>query len=522
MVRCPDGEGLVVQRASRKKLQELIDVWPEADSLKDAGKKAGLGTDQRSLRRYRRQAEREFGITLDAHNDKFSTENEIECPSTLDIKAARQHKDFVITSATNNSPTVKPFLEALEQFVAAQDGQLLVVPVRYRNPNAMHRTEGCKWDERIYPYALQNDLNVGRSLMISATRLQATAVNPLVGLGPASGVKSAIYGHPQLAMEMVATPSSELPKMMHTTGSVSRPRYSSSKAGGQAKFNHSISAVYVQIVGSKFFAIQLSWDGSGFYYYDEYWTEKGKETAPDAAGVVFGDDHIYWERKEVTRARRRLCELVRPKIHVRHDLHDHHSQNHHHTPIQRIKIAQAGDHLVEKELDKAVRYLNAEGGRDNWIVRSNHHDAIEKWLNRFRPDQDPHNAPFYFDMMSRVVNSDKSALELYLEERLTVPFKFIDGNDKAVIAGISVCNHGDKGVNGTRGSLRGFAKTSYKTVTGHSHTPGIEKGAWAVGCGTDKMDYKEGLSSWMLCDCIIYANGKRALIPYINGKFRRD
>ena len=507
---------------NRKRYERLADVWNQSTSLKDAAKNAGIPFDDRNLRRIRRQAERELGIILHPHNPEKSTASQVECPSLLKVEDLRGCKDFIITSATNNSPTVKPFVEALKQFAKHRSAELLIIPVRYRNPSAVTKTTDYKWDESLYPYVLLDDLQVSSKLVISTTPLQATAVNPLSGMAPVSGIKSAIYGHPQMGMEVVATPANELPKIIHTTGSVSRPRYSSTKDGGKAKFNHSISAVYVQVVGTKFYPIQLMWDGKGFYYFDEYWTDEGMSEGHQAAGMVFGDDHLHWERKDVTAARVRVKALVQPKIEVRHDVLDFNSQNHHHTTIQKIKIAQEGNHLVKKEIDQAVSYLNKNAGEMTWIIRSNHHDAIEKWINRFDPDKDPHNAPFYFDIAAKVVESDKCAFELAVEDSLNIPYKFVSGNDKALIAGIDVSQHGDIGANGSRGSLKGFAKSSYKTVSGHTHTPGIEKGAWSVGCGTDRMTYKEGLSSWMLCDCLIYPNGKRALVFYINGKFRRD
>jgi hypothetical protein len=66
-----------------------------------------------------------------------------------------------------------------------------------------------------------------------------------------------------------------------------------------------------------------------------------------------------------------------------------------------------------------------------------------------------------------------------------------------------------------------YNKMGVKTVSGHSHTPGIEGGAYA--CGTNsilEMEYVRGPSSWMHTDCIGYANGKRTLVNIINGRWR--
>jgi len=227
---------------SLKRANLLAGAWDESSSLKDAHKKAGIPAgDERTMRRNRRWTEDLLGIELAAHNDKYSTHKNIECPSSLDIREARKCKDFVITSLTNNSPVIKPFLAALKKFIEARNGQLLVIPVRYQNPNAMHTTKGYFWDSAIYPYALTEDLSLGKNLMVSAVRLNATSVNPLSGKQALGGHKSVVYGHPQLAMELVGTPKDEMPKVMMTTGSCNRSQYTSSDVGGKANFYHTVT-----------------------------------------------------------------------------------------------------------------------------------------------------------------------------------------------------------------------------------------------------------------------------------------
>ena len=246
------------------RLRKLADIWPDCSSLRDACAKAGWSTtDPRNMLKHRRAAEELTGLTLAPHNEKNSTFWELTCPSTLDMKQARKSKDFVITSCTNDSPLVKPFLKALELFAESRNGQLLVVPVRYRNPSAMSSDAGYKWPDEIQPYALVDNLNVGRNLVISAHRLNATSVNPLSGKQALSGQKSAIYGHPQLAMELVGTPKDEMPKVMMTTGSCSKAHYSATDAGGKASFYHTLYAVYVKKVGARFHYTQIGWDGEG-------------------------------------------------------------------------------------------------------------------------------------------------------------------------------------------------------------------------------------------------------------------
>lgn len=512
----PSGDNLALK---------LAEVWDNSSSLRDACLRAGSKTkDPRNMNRLRRKAELVTGRELDPHNEKNSTHNTIECPSTLDLKSARKHKDFIITSLTNDSPLVKPFLEALRKFAEHRNGQLLVVPVRYQNRDAMHSTEGYKWDEAIYPYALTKDLNVGRSLVISAHRMRATTINPLSGKQALSGQKSAIYGHPQLAMELVGTPKDELPKVMMTTGSCNRAQYSSSDAGGKANFYHTIYAVYVKRVGSKFHHTQLGWDGGGFYFLNEYWTQEGLQDESCRSSIAHGDSHVWYEMPEVTKSKQRLIKRLNPISQYFHDLNDQHIGSHHSTLRERAEQALKGQISVEQEVRMSIDYLERLGkGTKNYIIGSNHNDHLDQWWERFEPKKDPYNMKFHGWMSSVMLGTDDFALKACFDAwGCNVHYEFLSRNKRHSEQGIDMSQHGDKGTNGSRGSAKGLAKTMLKTVIGHSHTPAIEKGCWQIGTSTNLMSYANGYSTWMLTDGIVYPNGKRALLNHIDGKTIAD
>ena len=89
------------------------------------------------------------------------------------------------------------------------------------------------------------------------------------------------------------------------------------------------------------------------------------------------------------------------------------------------------------------------------------------------------------------------------------------------VANVQLGAHGDKGPNGSRGSLKGMHRSYGDSVTGHSHTPGILHGAWAVGTSSYlKLSYNQGPSSWMQAHCIVYDDGSRQLVNIIDGKWR--
>lgn len=500
-----------------KKIQE---AWPDSSSLEDAMKNAGLKTrDSRRMHRNRRAAENLLNIELPAHNEQFSTYKDISCPSTLDIKKAKKSKSFVITSCVNNSPVADRFFDALSLFCADKKSQFLVVPMRYKNPNAVSRNEDYWWDKRIHEFVLKDDFIVNKNLVISANRLSATLLHPLSGLRANSGARSAIYGHPQLSMQMVATPKDETAKMIHTTGAISRPRYSSSGAGAKAHFNHSFAALYVKVVGNKFYTTQLVWDNksSTFNYGKESWNHENMEIQ-DVEAIVKGDSHVIAEEKIITKARDRVCKLTNPKIHVWHDVFDANSISHHSTLFSRIKNSMNGQDCLETELKITADHISKHGGDINWIIDSNHDRHIERYISEGRDRKDPKNVIIASELLSGSVKNKVSCLEYYFSQRIPNKYKFISANKKALVKGIDLSQHGDRGANGARGSIKGFANLAAKTVSGHSHQPGIEKGSWQVGTSTMSLGYAQGYSSWAYADCLIYQNGKRAMVMYIDGK----
>ena len=493
-----------------------------AETMRLAGVKS---KSERRWHRIRRGTEKILGVELVANEqDKSPERNENQCPSYLDVKKAKQAKSFIITSATNNSTLNARFFDTLEVFAENTESQLLVLPLKYRHSNLIRRDD-YSWPDRIHDYALNSDLKVSPSLVISGgAGILATAVNPLSGMSANSGFRSAVYGHPQVALQCVATPGNQLPKVMATTGSCTSASYSNTKTGAKARFHHSFSALYVKMVkGGRFHLTQVHWDGKGFYLLDKCYKPDGVTGGHKAAALVQGDTHAVWSDKEDLSARQRLLDNIKPDTLVWHDLHDHKSQSHHNTVTERVRLAQTGGHIVEDELKLSADLLNDFGkGRENLIIGSNHNDHLHKWLDKHEDKKDPVNAPLAARLKCLVYASDKGPFELWLEPRLKVKAKFVDRNKEYKIKTIDVSQHGDIGANGSRGSAKGFGRLPRKTVIGHSHTSGIEKGCYQVGVSTLKMEYAQGYSSWSICDCIIYSNGKRGLIFQIDGKSLAD
>ena len=98
-----------------------------------------------------------------------------------------------------------------------------------------------------------------------------------------------------------------------------------------------------------------------------------------------------------------------------------------------------------------------------------------------------------------------------------------DRDTEYKVAGIELGQHGDLGLNGSRGSLSQSEKAYGDCVVGHSHHSNIMRGAWRVGTSTKlKLDYNRGPSSWNQSHCLVYFDGSRQLINIIDSKWRLE
>ena len=89
-------------------------------------------------------------------------------------------------------------------------------------------------------------------------------------------------------------------------------------------------------------------------------------------------------------------------------------------------------------------------------------------------------------------------------------------------AGIECGLHFDIGPGGARGTLRSFSRMiGRRTNGGHSHSAGIDGGAWQVGTFSNlTLEYNHGPSSWTHSFIITHENSKRQMVTIFGGKWR--
>lgn len=449
-------------------------------------------------------------------------------------------KKFVITSVQNNAEVNHNFLDALTNYCDKNKAKLLIIPTYYQRN--LYSDDMIEWDvpeEYLIDkkFSLNNKINVMASM-----GLLATADNPLGGLDPLSKGHSLIVGHSQIQMRSLPVQRNEPPCIMHTTGTVSYPKYQNSKAGEKAEFNHSFAALVIEFSsdGSYFIRILNCDDQNGFYDVDGYYKDYEFTAIDGVEAVIMGDEHVYVQSNEVVNAtyfnKDSIVKALKPKYIVRHDVLDCFTVSHHHRKDVFLQYSKYinDKNRIEDELEKTLKFIIETTPKDSQtlIVSSNHHDHLKRWLNEADPKTEPWNAKIFHEltwlMLKDIEEHDgihvPDAFALWVNKNIDPiidRISFVGRNSSFKIHDIEISNHGDIGANGSRGSISQYSKFNEKVVIAHSHTPGINKGAYQVGTSTPKtLEYTNGPSSWMNTHCVIYNNGKRQLISIINGKWK--
>lgn len=451
-------------------------------------------------------------------------------------------KRFVITAAQNATPVHTPFFEALKQYCKFNDAELVVIPIRYKNPTSRweeSQTNAQIWDDVLEPYLYNQRKKLNDNLILLADiKTRPTAERPLSGFEAITAGESGILGHTKLQLTTIPTPQNMYPKLLTTTGAVTVKNYTDSKAGKKGEFHHTLGACAVDIVGKKFFMRQINaMDDGSFIDLWQLYTPKRTLKAPPALALVFGDTHRAFIDPLVEAAtynKNGMVDMFDPEFLVFHDLHDGYARNPHHRNNVFAEIAKRSKdmHLVEREVVDDVAWLKKRcKGRKGIIVPSNHDNFFTRWIRDTDWRDDPENASFYLETAKYMVDETRMTLGgsytpdpfIYWVEKLkgSEEIRCLRRDESFNLGGVELSMHGDLGPNGARGTRNNLRRIGVKSIIGHSHSPGIEEGCYQAGTSTPlKLEYNQGPSSWLQCHVVLYANGKRSLLPIIDGEWR--
>lgn len=487
-----------------------------------------------------------FGVserTIRKWFKKLNLKEKVEVESEQYLKAkARVHdgtkKIKFITWAQNNTPVHKGLLNRMEAYAEYHNADIHVIAGRYKNPTSiwtMNQESEEFWDDSVLQYldANRHDIHEYVSIL-SDIKIQPTAVNPMTGMQALSGVNSCIFGSPKVQLEMIPVLEGNKPKMMLTTGAITKKNYTDSKSGKVGEFHHTFGFVIVEIKDDEtFFVRQVTADDKTGNFSDLYYKvdEKGVSRLESISTAVLGDIHYGHHDQKVLDATMGMLDKISPTHVVLHDVFDGNSISHHEMKDPFVQYGKeiAGTNDLAKEVDVMLDGLEVfKKFKNVVIVRSNHDDFLDRWLKNEDWKKQPtyKNSRLYMkysDLLLEQYGTDpynvKGVIPTLINQRFP-KFHTLGRSASYIVKGWELGQHGDVGSNGSRGSLLQFRKLNTKIIVGHYHSPGRKDGALAVGTSTHlRVGYNKGGSGWLQSHVIIHNDGRAQHINFINGEY---
>lgn len=373
---------------------------------------------------------------------------------------------------------------------------------------------------------ISGEMKLNANLKLYDTRILPQQINPFTGMNrKLSRDYSYILPSPKIRYESIAT-NSKYPRAFLSTGMLTHPNYKEHTAHGRkAVEQHQYGFVYVEILGNQIFkAYQIESTNKGDFQHltRKYHSGQVMDTQPEA--LILGDWHPKdtdpWVRKESIK----MISKLKPKRVVFHDFFNGHSINHHEkgqllTELRNIRDKRLGLEDEIRDVYNEIWYFCEKFPDTKFIVvRSNHDDFLEKYIQHKMFIDDPKNFLFTCKIISRIVNEKKVPLQeaLSLIGDLPTNVRFTQQDESLRVYGIELANHGHLGANGSKGSPNQFNSLNLKMITGHTHSPKLMENGMVVGTSTHlKLGYTHGPSSWLNAHGILYSNGKYGLLTLI-------
>lgn len=450
----------------------------------------------------------------------------------------KNYNKFVVTTAVTGCGLDTKAYDSVKQYCKANDAALLVL-VSSDPASNLDRGSLGRIDKRLTSEAIVlEDTHLNSNIFLSTVKLSAKHIDPITSLtrvGQREG--SFIYASPKQRLKASPVSNVKMPHFLMTTGAITIPDYTSTnymsnRTAYIATHDHVMGAVVVEIGDSDeyhFRQIQFDKSGSFIDLGRQYDGKKIKSIRPEA--FVLGDWHAGSTCPMAKQVWKSVCKDLKPKRLFMHDLFDGRSINHH--EAQNIdslaKRAELGHLNLLDELKLVARDLEElKSWTDELIVvKSNHDEFLDRFLQKGNFSGDPHNYKTFLKLAYEKVDKNVDPLIYGVEElaglddKVAKAITWLERDEDYIIAGIQLGAHGDKGANGSRGGLKQMEKAYGNSVTGHSHSPEVIRGAWQVGTSsTLKLSYNVGPSSWLNTSCLVYPNGQRQLINAIDGNYK--
>lgn len=448
-----------------------------------------------------------------------------ESEQYLEAKKRKLNKSkyYIVTCAQNNSKLNHDFWINVLAYANHIGAEIHVILNRYKNPTSNFDSSQDRWPKEVLKYSDAKRHSIHKKLeLLSDIKIQPTATNPLSGMEGISGGLSCIFGHPKVQMKVIPALEGYEPKMMFTTGSVTKPNYTDSKAGKKGEFHHVYGFVIVEIKDDEtFFIRQVTALKNGSFTDLIHHVKDAKVTKINKIAYVnLGDKHLGSHCQVVEKKQEELLNYFKPQHTIVHDLFNGTSVNHHNEkdPIKKYALQLTGDNLIKREVENMFNWVSKWLKYNLVVISSNHNDWVDKYIKSMDWKKDVPNAVEYMRYAQILLsgNAKNGLISYLLEEKFGNKIRTIGRNDKFCVSGIELSQHGDVGPNGSRGNLSAFRKLSTKMDVMHTHTPARADGVMYGGTSSIlRQDYITGASNHLPADIICHLDGKRQHILYM-------
>lgn len=536
-------------------------LYKKYGSLHAIARATGVGYDS-VRRRYVKALEE--GLMEAVPIGRAATKAEIDKPLTAQrVKALKpkraRFQRYILTSAQNNTDLHEGTWNNLLALADYYGAKIFVSTFLYarntqyqrkldKRRHVIGKADAVWYDPRIVPYINNVRTEIAKGLVwCGELNISPTAARPLNRLEVYTGRASMIIPHPRHSMQPIATFDGDT-KLNYTTGTVTLRNYIQRKEGFVAEFYHTYGAVIVEVdEDGHWWVRQLNADSDGMIQDWDVIVKDGKITTGNPVEAIQpGDLHVEIMdpvAKKVVFGKGGMVDQLRPKYLFAHDLIDMGRRSHHNKkdPFAGLVAHVSGQESVKNAVDQVRDFLK-EIKRDfmtTVVVPSNHDEHLDRWVNENNGLWDPPNAAYW----SWLANQKAQYIEAMgtkpnlLWLAVTLPYKgdfekdynvnFLDVGKSFVTCrdhggGIENAMHGHAGVNGSRGSLKGFANMGRRSNTGHGHDGGADGGAFKAGTMTGmKIGYNDAApSSWTQTLIVTYPSAKRTLVTIYKGKAR--
>ena len=540
-------EKLQEELERKEKEIELIDAYAEIAEEKgyvSMNDMIDAGYTKDTVTYHFRNLARLNKAAREAHPDSFFDVylNELLTPENLHKMqtAVSKHKRFFVTTAVTGCKANDEFIASIKNFCTKNRAHALILvasdPAHNKfSPGADYGTVDAQLANDPDISIVVSDIALNTNLCISTVKLSAKHVDPATSMTRiASKNGTFIFASPKQRCKAVPVSNQKMPHFVMTTGAVTVPDYStdnymSGRTAFIAEHDHIIGGLVVEVVDDdRYHFRQVQTDENGSFidlsvqYHADGTTSK---IAPEA--FVLGDWHSGSTDPHARDAFFEVAKMTGVNRLIMHDLFDGEAINHHerNNVISRAKKVAEQKHDLRSEMHFLVKDINSltELVDEVVIVKSNHDEFLDRYLMSGYYIQDPQNHRYALDLAREAIDGNDPLQWAVNDIGLDKPDKvrWLDRDEDYKIAGIQLGAHGDLGANGSRGGIKSIEAAYGFSVTGHSHTPEILRGAWQVGTTSLlKLSYNRGPSSWMHASCLVYPDGSRQMINSINGEWR--